>query len=315
MKRGLSLALLLLVVLLALLLLEALELGDYGVTYSGASPFNTLWDGTSAFVDFLSQKGGVVIVRNWEQAKGVRASECTILFFISPEKSYSNRDLAAIRDIFREGNVAIAVLDEGAYGNQVLEAIGAPVRIQALSYIGSAGNFSIVYGYANISSRVLYLAYAFVSPVVLQSGGECREVAFAQNHTVGAICSIDGKRVAVLGDGSLATNAALQNPSQLNPYRQLLSLLINEVCRNSSSHLFLVDATSYRARLMTLEELVNSYGIQKALSLYINPARYLHYTLYSLPESTALLAFSIASIALAVLLVTKYAKKVCKEFY
>jgi hypothetical protein len=314
MQRRLSFALLLLAIIVVVLVLEALEPGDYGITYSGASPLNTLWDGTSVFVHVLSQEGDVVIVKDWGQAKNIEVNGygCTLLFFISPEKSYSSRDLSTIRDIFGKRNVAVIVLDEGDYGNQILKAIGAPVKIQAFRYIGGLSNSSIVYGYVNISSKVIYLAYAFVSPVVLQGGSECYEIAHVQNYTVGVLCRANDKSIIVFGDGSIAINAALQDPNPLNPYRQLLALLINVVCKNSSSRLFLVDASSYGTRLMTLEELTSVYGLQKALSLYINPVRYLHYTFYSLPESITSIVFSITCFALALFLVMRYAKKFSK---
>jgi len=172
MQKRLSFALLLLALIVVVLVLEALEPGDYGITYSGASPLNTLWDGTSVFVHVLSQEGDVVIVKDWNRAKNIEVNGygCTLLFFISLEKSYSSRDLSTIRDIFGKRNVAVIVLDEGDYGNQILKAIGAPVKIQAFRYIGGLSNSSIVYGYVNISSKAIYLAYAFVSPVVLQGG-------------------------------------------------------------------------------------------------------------------------------------------------
>jgi hypothetical protein len=280
MRRGLSTYLALAMLATAILILASLEPGAEGLSYSGASPLNTRWDGASKLVELLSGLGKVIVVRDWRGIDPASLRGCITMFFISPEKSFTYSDLNKIRSIFSRGSVAIVVLDEGVYGNQVLEAVGAPVRIQPYKYIGTG----IVYGYANISLRRLYIAFAYASPIVVLDPGMCRPIAFVENITVGAECSIGGSKVIVFGDGSIATNAALETLSPLNPYVQLIEELINRACP-VNQRTFLVDAKHYEIRLMTLKELVDTYGAQKAVSLYLNPVRYLHYIMYTAPES------------------------------
>ena len=200
---------------------------------------------------------------------------------------FSQEELSTISHLVLESRAKVVILDEGPYGNQVLEALGLPVRINAFNYITSLNNSGIVYGYANVNGRLFYIAFAYVSPVTILDNSSCRPIAYANNFIVGADCHENDIEAVVFGDGSIATNAVFNSSSQ-NIYRAMFSTLIEYLCKNTSHRTFFVDASKYSLRLLSFKELVDLYGIEKAVAIYINPARYLHLTVYALSNQLAM---------------------------
>ncbi|MEL9940531.1 MAG: DUF4350 domain-containing protein [Ignisphaera sp.] len=286
-----------LAVLILFILAASFEKNVPGLAFSGASPLNIRWDGTSEFARFLAGRGTVFLVENWSSAEHNSFSGCTTLFIISPEKAFSQEELSSISHIVLESRAKAVILDEGSYGNQVLEVLGIPVRINAFKYITSLNNSGIVYGYVNVSDRVFYIAFAYVSPVTILDSGSCHPIAYANNFVVGAYCHWNDIEAVVFGDGSIAINAVFNSSSQ-NIYRAMFSTLIDYLCKNTSQRTFIVDASKYNPRLLSFKELVDLYGVEKAIAIYVNPVRYLYLAVYGISNQLAMQTFLIPTIIL-----------------
>jgi len=262
--------------LIALTLFASFEKNIAGISTSGASPLNSFWDGSSKFIEFLASRGVVHIVKDWSSVRYSNFGGCTTLVFISPEKSFENSELLSIANLVSKSKASVIVLDEGGYGNQVLEKLGIPARIEAFKYILSANYSGIVYGYVNVNKKMFYIAFAYVSPVTILDKASCHPIAFVYNNTVGVECYKNGLKAVVIGDGSIATNTVFGFQQQQNVYVSLFNSIIDSICENKSPKTFFVDASKYGERLLSLSELVNVYGVPKAIAILINPARYLH---------------------------------------
>ena len=276
----------------AFLLALMLEPNTAGLTYVGASPLNSGWDGTSALVNILTSNLSLktVIILSWEhvtlpEGKG-------IMFLISPTKPLSRQEVEGICRLVRKGYVLV-VADEGVYSNAVLEALGVPIRIK--------GKVLLVNGSPTFVAPVkmrgenVSVEFAYASP--LKVWGNAKAIAVAGGSPVAAV--YEGAITAyVFGDGTIFTNAALTPPSNLNPYVRLLTLLVADAGDVSVA---IIDAEPYVLRPESLPELLGEgQPPSKVVAAMINPYKY-YYMLTSsyreAPLATVLLV-SVAALAL-----------------
>ncbi|MEM0026954.1 MAG: DUF4350 domain-containing protein [Ignisphaera sp.] len=301
-----------LMILMLLILIASFEKNIPGVTFSGASPLNIYWDGTSEFVKFLAERGTVFLVDNWSNAEHNKFSGCTTIFIISPEKMFSQEELYSISHLVLRTRAKVVILDEGPYGNQILETLGLPVRIDAFKYIMSLNHTGIVYGYVNVNGRLFYIAFAYVSPVIILDNSSCHPIAYVNNYIVGAECQRNEIEAVIFGDGSIAINAVFNSSSQ-NIYGAMFNVVIDYICKNTSQKIFVVDASKYNLRLLSLKELVDLYGIEKAIAVYINPVRYLHLAIYALSNQLAMQISLIPIITLCLYSMARFKRGKIKE--
>lgn len=288
-RKGFTLFLFIIAFLLALML----EPNTAGLSYVGASPLNSEWDGTSALVNILSRNLSMrtAVVLDWGHVTLPKGKG--IVFLISPTKPLNEQEVKGISELVREGYVLI-VADEGVYSNAVLEALNIPIRIEGQELIinGSPSfTVSISVGGENVS-----VEYAYASP--LKVWGDAKVLAIA-GHTPVAAVYRGPITVYVFGDGTIFTNAALTPPSPLNPYVKLLTLL--EVSVRGAT-VAVIDAEPYVLKPESLSELLSSgQPAPKIVAALINPYRYYYVLLTSYNEAPSVTTF-VMSITASVLL-------------
>jgi len=96
------------------------------LTTSGAefSRYNTQWNGTSLFFEDLQGRGAVMI-SDLPDILDYRGSRLLVL---APDRTFTAEDLGAVRSYLAGGNTLILADDLGT-GNQILEGIGAGIRL------------------------------------------------------------------------------------------------------------------------------------------------------------------------------------------
>ncbi len=280
----------LLLLVAAFLLALMLEPNTAGLTYVGASPLNSRWDGTSALVNILTSNLSMrtVIVLDWEHAVLPRGKG--MVFLISPTKPLSRQEVERICKLVREGYVLV-VADEGVYSNAVLEALEVPIRVEGkvLLVNGSPTFVAPV----KIHGESVSVEFAYASP--LKVWGDAKVIAAAGGAPVAAVYR-GAVTAYVFGDGTIFTNAALTPPSDLNPYVRLLTLLKADVGNVSVS---IIDAKPYVLRPESLPELLSSgQPAPKVVAAIINPYRYYYVLMSSYREAPLATAFVVGVIAL-----------------
>ncbi len=286
----------LLVLVAALLLALTLEPNDTGLTYVGASPLNSEWDGTSALVSVLANNLSmrVVVVLSWEDLTLPRGAGA--VFLISPTKPLSSEEVKGICRLVREGYVLV-VADEGRYSNDVLKALNVPIRIEGnVLLVNRSPTFvtSVNLRKANVS-----VEFAYASP--LRVWGGAKTIAAVGNTSVAAVYK--GSVTAyVFGDGTIFTNAALTPPSSLNPYVRLLTLLKADMGNVSVA---VIDAKPYVLRPESLSELLSSgQPVPKIVAAIINPYRYYYILISSYHEAPMTTIFVVGAAAIALVVYT-----------
>jgi len=317
---------LLAIVVLGAALLYMVETHGDGIAYSGASPYNSRWDGTSNLYEHLKKLGAAVAVESWQSMEIPYSAggSCSVILLVSPERKI--RDAKTIADLVRNRGLNLVVLDEGPYSNDVLKALGLPIEIKGFEYVeipissepygwpAETLSGEAVPGFIELGGGEYYVTFFYVSPIALKGSKTCRAIAYTvDGRVVGALCSVGRSKVLVVGDGSIVTNAVIPARGE-NIYTQVARSLIESVCpSNAGGILVLLDASSYRLRPMTASELIErGYGSRAAI-LALNPFRYLYvYTANSeIPLSS--IAGAIASVAVVLGVSWRLRTRVGKE--
>ncbi|MEM4848690.1 MAG: hypothetical protein QXM55_03550, partial [Ignisphaera sp.] len=140
---------LIILLVLSIVLFSALETQREGLMHSGASPYNTRWDGTSNFIKLLSYFSRVEIVNSWislDLENYINNYSCRIIFIISPEQSFSQSEINTITNLVKNNSFNLIILDEGPYTNDIIKALGLPIFIDAFKYIDVFGRRKGVVG-------------------------------------------------------------------------------------------------------------------------------------------------------------------------
>lgn len=270
--------------IIAIIFLIAFENRFHGHTFSGASPYNYAWDGTSNFIKYLANEHGeIVLITKWIDSEFVAHKycnySCKILIIVSPEKEYRYDEINIIKKLFTEYGFNIVILDEGPYTNAILQSLGFSISIHAFNYIKirkSVYEYSsdIVPGYIELVNRY-DIIFSYVSPVFNQDELRCNSIAYANNVSVGVLCD---NKVFVLGDGSIVTNAAIPSINKPSAYTLFIDSVVTILCKgNISKIVFFVESSKYRVRPLTLIEMIQqNYGGLKAFAHMLNPFRYMY---------------------------------------
>ncbi len=263
--------------ILIISILQIFEYQGYDTSYSGASPLNTDWDGTSEFLNMIYLNTfNVNIVINWIDLifKDVASCRNKLLVIVSPEKSYTYLDITIIKSIFKE-NFSILIADEGPYSNSILEALNIPISINSLNFI-NINNSYIVNGIISIDDKEFQIWFAYASPLKIYNYNVCKPFAFISNYIVGVECNINKNISAIIfGDGSIFINSVLREHSIYNPYRQVVIELMRKLSLDEHTCVF-IDASKYWLRFMSIDELLKwNISSDKIVVSLIRPIRYL----------------------------------------
>lgn len=304
-----------LILALAVVVFLALETQREGLMHSGASPYNTRWDGLSNFVRHLSSFGSVEIVDDWVNLniKNYMNYSCRIIFLISPEQSFSQTEINTITTLVKDESFNLVIMDEGPYSNDLMKTLGLPIWIDAFKYVDVFRQRQRIAGAAPgfiELDQVYYVLFSFVSPVNVGNTSNCKRVAYTvEGGVVGALCEIRKSSVLVIGDGSIAINAVVPSPPAKNVYSDVIRGVVSLVCKGNRSFLSLVDASKYSLRVLTFSELLEEgYSGIESLMLTLNPFRYLYPYLQD-KELYLLTGFSIATTAFFAVVATHVSRK------
>ena len=262
---------------LTIIVFQCFELRPELVSYGGASPLNSEWDGTSDLVEFIQSLGyNVVIVENWfhyllQHLLQQPSEGCGIALLISPERPLPPIDILAIMILTRFWHYNIIVADEGPFSSSILRALDLDIGIDSKNMVRQTRlAISVVDG------KSLRIVLSYFSPLVLgpRSRKLCRAIALFSDRIVGVMCRVDKSTVVVLGDGTLFINAVIRVTPKHNPNRQLVTLLLRELCPDNGT--VAINAVGYPLRYVSIEEL-KSMGLQgeDLLRSVLSPYRYL----------------------------------------
>lgn len=301
-----------LLIIIVIIFFQALEKEHRGLTYTGASPYNSNWDGTALLLKVYRESyGNVIVIDNWLSLYLGRHNKdsCNVLLIVSPEKRYTLLEKFIIYKLVYEEGYTIIIFDEGPYSNELLSYLNVPVFVSGYNYIKSVSGSPIVQGKVLLNNTTISLLFAYVSPITIYDENACRAIAFIKDTVVGATCNIGGKRFLVIGDGSIVTNSVLIHESILNPYVVLSKYVVLSICNSSNSITVYIDSTKYRMRLATIEELMElGYSPETILSILINPSRYISILLLYIDESSAdtfILYFTVLAFVLTTILANR----------
>ncbi|MEM0037993.1 MAG: DUF4350 domain-containing protein [Zestosphaera sp.] len=255
--------------LLALLLMAFIaEPIPVGVVVSGASPINTGYDGTSSLVDVLKDLGyDVRLVRSWGLTwLTSRTDTCRVLIVVSPERPFTSEEATIISGLVREG-AHLIIADEYIHSNVLLESLRLESRISG-EYVNFNGSY-IFPAKVNLSrfDAVIYFAYA---SSVRRSRGDVI-VMSRGNVVLGVRIDVGKSVVYVLSDGSIFTNAALTDTSPNNPYVQLVSALLTDLCPSGTVY---IESSKYGLRPLTISEVLSTGNLSYIAAALTNPFRY-----------------------------------------
>jgi len=258
--------------LLTLMLVIALSLEPLlvGVRYSGASPDNVEYDGTSNLIQLLRMWGyNTYVIKGWDfLARPNVEGSCNVLMIISPEKPYYSYELNVIEDLtFRGTHVIIA--DEGVFSNAVLNALKSHVRISNTRvYVGSEETFEAVVEIGGVRHSI-YFAYASALNV---TGGGVKVLSEVGGFKIVVEENLSKSKLLVIGDGSIFTNAALITSSSINPYVRFLNSILTYLCGDKPPTV-IVDGSKYGLEAEPLSKLITSGDISYLIASLINPLR------------------------------------------
>jgi len=314
--------------ILAILIILAIENSREGVVYSGASPRNTGWDGTSNLVEHLEniENTEVLIVDDWAKLRdrNFDSYSCGIIFIISPEKSFTQEEVEYVANLVLEKNFNLVILDEGSYTNDILKRLGVQVEIEAYRYVEmtrskiyigkssrSTSSSVITPGFIELDRDTYYLFFSYVSPVTIKNNSTCTKIAYTvEGIGVGALCTTSRGSVLVIGDGSIAVNDVIPPLPEENIYTEVLKRVINKLCVNSGKKVILIDNSKYFLKILSFGELLEEgYGFLEALAISINIFRYIYLYTQNLNLSTSLIAISIAIAILFTSIVKRFSTK------
>ncbi len=258
--------------LLTFMFLIALSLEPLliGVKYSGASPDNMDYDGTSNLVRFLRMWGyNAYVVKSWDfLTRPDIGGACNVLMIISPEKPYHSYELSMIEELVLKGTHVI-VADEGTYSNAVLSVLKSHVRISNTRvYVGSEEVFETIVEVDKVKHSV-YFAYASALNV---TGGKVKVLSEVNGFKVVVEEDLSRSKLLVIGDGSIFTNAALTIPSSINPYVRFLNSILKHLCGDKLPTV-LIDGSKYSLKPESLPRLITFGNISYLTAALINPLR------------------------------------------
>jgi len=282
---------------LVFLLALMLEPNTAGLTYVGASPLNSGWEGTAALVNVLARNLSLrtVIVLDWGHLNLPKGKG--MVFLVSPTRALSKQEVEGISNLVKGGYVLI-VADEGVYSNAVLKALNVPVRVEGKELLVNGS--PLFPATINMCGERVRVELAYASP--LKVWGNAKVIATAGREPVAALYRSGKVTVYVLGDGTVFTNAALTPPSGLNPYVRLLTLL--KACTGEVS-VAVIDARPYALRTESLPELLESgQPVSKVVAAIINPYRYYYMFLSSYREAPLVTLFLVSVAALTLVAYT-----------
>ncbi len=264
--------------LLVAIALQGLEPRFLGLSYSGASPLNPRWDGTTELVKLARRLGYEVhIVHSWllYLFQAPRRS-CGIAVLVSPERPLPPIELASLSSLIRAFGYNLIVADEGPYSNPLLRSLGIDVEIDVSHMLPS-----IVIAEARIGEKSMQLVLDYASPLTLGSRASsiCREIVMRGDKVLGVLCKAERSNIIVLGDGTLFTNAALSVGMVLNPNVRFLELLLRKLCPGGG--VLAIDASSYLPRIASVSEL-EDMGLRgsRLLRAVVAPSRVLKPAMY-----------------------------------
>jgi hypothetical protein len=269
-----------LLLIVAIIILQVFERRAPGLTYSGASPHNNDWDGTSELVKMYGEiYGNVMIVDDWISLyfKMSDIDSCNNLFIISPEKNYNFLEKLVIYRLVYEKRFNVIIFDEGPYSNDLLSYLNIPVSIKGFNYIKDVNGSPILRGKISLGNTSLIVFFAYASPLTVYNKSVCRSIASINNITVGVMCNIGNRSFLVIGDGSIAINSVIAFKSALNPYTTFLNHIIPSICDPNKKVSIYIDSTKYKPRLVTVEEMINQgHSYREIFGTLINPSRYIY---------------------------------------
>jgi hypothetical protein len=292
---------------IAIIIFLAIETCREGISYNGASPQNIRWDGVSNFVEQLRniELTDVIIVDNWVRQRELPMNNysCGIIFFISPEKSFTQAEVNSISSLVLDKGFNLVILDEGPYTNLLLKSLNLSISIEAYRYVESmkiiptssrisqSKQFPVVTpGFIELKGRIYYIFFSYASPVTINNNSMCIKVAYTvEGISLGALCRTHRGSVLVIGDGSIALNAVVPSPPGENMYTEVLKRIVNTMCSGHGKKIILVDGSKYNLRVLTFSELIEEgYSFLEALALTVNPFRYIYVALENLNISILL---------------------------
>lgn len=262
---------------LAIIVLQCFELRSELVSYAGASPLNSGWDGTSDLAKLIRSLGyNVAIVESWlhyllQRSIQQLSRDCGIVLLISPERPLPLVDTLALLLLIKLWHYNIVIADEGPFSSSILRALNLDISIDFENMVRQTRLAISV-----IDGKSLRIVLNYFSPLVLgpRSRKLCRVIALFSDRVVGVMCRVDKSTVVVLGDGTLFINAVIRAVSERNPNVRLVTLLLRELCPGNGA--VAINAVGYPLRYVSIEEL-RSMGLrdEDLLRHTLSPYRYL----------------------------------------
>jgi len=210
---------------------------------SGASPFNTGFEGTSELVRTLNDSGfNVTIVRSW--SSDLRKLSPCLIIVVSPELPYSSSELSLIRGLVSSGS-NILIADEGTYSNSILEYLGAPVRISGKVLL--VGDGAVFTANTKVGSIELNVVYAYSSSInLLETMDSSIEViARVDRDVLAVVYKTASYSAVVVGDGTILTNALLNPRNVLNHNYVFAYHMVKNMCLSGT---VLVEGSKYELK-------------------------------------------------------------------
>ncbi len=262
---------LIIVLLLIVIALQGFEPRFLGISYSGASPLNPRWDGTTKLAELARRLGYEVrIVHSWfYYLLQVPREKCGIAMLISPERPLPPIELLSLVSLIETLGYNLVVADEGPYSMPLLKSLGIDIEIDSNSMLPS-----IVTAEARISGKRIQIVLDYASPLIFGSRAlsKCRGIVMLGGKILGAVCRTGKSSIVVIGDGTIFTNAALKIGTLLNPDARFLEVLLRELCPRGG--ILAIDASSYSPRVASVNELEDmGYRGSKLLQALLAPSR------------------------------------------
>ncbi len=266
--------------LIIVIALQSLEPRFLGLSYSGASPLNPRWDGTTKLAKLASRLGYEVhIVHSWfYYLLQVPREKCGIVMLISPERPLPPIELVSLVSLIKTLGYNLIIADEGPYSMSLLKSLGIDIEIDSKHMLPS-----IVTAEARISGKRIQIVLDYASPLIFgpRALSKCRGIVIRGEKILGALCRAGKSSVAVIGDGTVFANAALEIGTILNPDARFLEMLLRELCPRGG--ILAIDASSYPPRVASVSELENM-GLRGSslLQAILAPSRVLKPVMYGI---------------------------------
>ncbi len=291
---------------IASVILASFLVANYvGFTYSGASPLNTEWDGTSNLVKYLMVKGFKVhVVTDWSLINlgALRKASCGIVFLISPIKPLSPQEVKGISELVSSGYYLV-IADEGVYSNELLKELRVPIRV--LGNVITVSNSPDVPADIRVGGTYVRVILSYASN--LKVWGSAEVLGRVNGRAVAAEYVGRDLKVLVIGDGTVFINYALITFKQSNPYIRLLNAILLNACGGVKGEA-VVDAEPYRFRPEGIGVLLSlNYPLTYITASLINPYRYYYALISSARYAGKLIAFIAAVLAItSTLAISRY---------